>query len=39
MFVQSALQAVQQWHYKPTFLNGQAVEVDTFITVVFTLRQ
>ncbi len=38
MFVQSALQAVQQWHYKPTYLNGQAVEIDTYITVVYTLQ-
>ena len=38
MFVQSALQAVQQWHYKPTYLNGQAMEVDTYITVVYTLQ-
>lgn len=39
LFVQSALQAVQQWHYKPTYLNGQAMEVDTYITVVYTLHQ
>jgi TonB family protein len=38
MFLQSALQAVQQWHYKPTYLNGQAMEVDTYITVVYTLQ-
>jgi periplasmic protein TonB len=37
-FIQSAVDAVQQWHYKPTYLNGQAVEVDTYITVVYTLR-
>lgn len=39
LFVQSAMEAVQQWHYKPTFLNGQAVEIDTYITVVYTMRQ
>ena len=38
MFKSSAIQAVQQWHYKPTYLNGQAVEVDTYITVVYTLQ-
>jgi TonB family protein len=38
LFLQSALQAVQQWHYKPTYLNGQAVEIDTYITVVYTLQ-
>jgi TonB family protein len=38
LFLQSALQAVQQWHYKPTYLNGQAMEVDTYITVVYTLQ-
>ena len=38
LFVQSALQAVQQWHYKPTYLNGLAMEVDTYITVVYTLQ-
>ena len=38
MFVQSALDAVRQWRYTPTKLNGQPVEVDTFITVVYTLN-
>ena len=38
LFVQSAVDAVQQWHYKPTVLNGQAVEIDTYITVVYTMR-
>ena len=31
----AALEAVRQWRYKPYFLNGQAVEVDTYITVNF----
>jgi protein TonB len=39
MFVQSALDAVRQWHYKPTYLNGQPVEIDTFITVIYTMQQ
>ncbi|HVH70115.1 MAG TPA: energy transducer TonB [Candidatus Dormibacteraeota bacterium] len=37
MFFQSALDAVSQWHYKPTILNGHAVEVDTHITVIYTM--
>jgi protein TonB len=39
LFVPSALEAVRQWHYKPTMLNGVAVEVDTYITVIYTLQQ
>ena len=31
------MDAVQQWRYKPTLLNGDPVEVDTTISVVFTL--
>lgn len=37
--VQSALDAVRQWRYKPTLLNGQPVEVDTFISVIYTVNQ
>ena len=37
--VQSAKEAVLQWRYKPTYLNGQAVEVDTTITVTYTLTR
>lgn len=33
----SAFEAVRQWRYRPTLLNGRPVEVDTTITVVFTL--
>ncbi|MGH9711949.1 MAG: energy transducer TonB [Candidatus Acidiferrales bacterium] len=33
----AAVDAVRQWIYKPTVLQGQAVEVDTTITVVFAL--
>jgi hypothetical protein len=29
--------AVEQWRYQPTQLNGAPVEVDTTITVVYTL--
>ena len=35
--VPSAKEAVLQWRYKPTYLNGQAVEVDTTIIVTYTL--
>jgi protein TonB len=34
---QAALQAVGQWRYQPTLLNGEPVEVVTTIEVVFTL--
>ena len=34
---QSALDAVKQWKYRPYILNGEPVEVDTTITVNFTL--
>jgi len=37
MFHQSALDAVGQWRYKPTLLNGHAVAVDTHITVIYKL--
>lgn len=36
-FIQSALSAVRQWRYRPTILNGQTIEVDTHITVIYTL--
>ena len=38
LFLISAREAVQQWRYRPTYLNGQAVEIDTFITVVYTMQ-
>jgi len=37
MLVQSALDAVKQWRYKPYLLNGEPVPVETTITVTFTL--
>jgi len=27
------------WRYRPTYLNGQPVEVDTYISVIYTLQQ
>jgi TonB family protein len=38
LFLMSAREAVQQWKYKPTYLNGQPVEIDTFITVVYIMQ-
>jgi periplasmic protein TonB len=38
LFLVSAREAVQQWRYRPTYLNGQAVEIDTFITVVYVMQ-
>jgi periplasmic protein TonB len=37
MLVQSAIDAVRQWRYRPYVLNDQPVEVETQITVNFTL--
>ncbi|HJY87376.1 MAG TPA: TonB family protein [Candidatus Acidoferrales bacterium] len=37
LLVQAALDAVRQWRYRPTLLNGEPVEVVTTIDVVFTL--
>lgn len=37
LLVQSALDAVRQWRYQPTLLNGDPVEVDTEIDVIFSL--
>ncbi len=37
LLLKSAMDAVRQWVYKPTLVNGKAREVDTTVTVVFTL--
>jgi protein TonB len=39
LLVPSALEAVKQWVYQPTLLNGEPVEVVTQIDVNFTLSQ
>jgi TonB family protein len=39
LLVQAALDAVRNWVYEPTLLNGEPVEVATNITVNFTLAQ
>lgn len=38
MLVPSAINAVREWRYKPYLLNGQPVEVETTITVIFSLQ-
>jgi protein TonB len=38
LFLQSAIDAVTQWRYRPTVLNGQPVEIETYITVIYTLQ-
>lgn len=38
LFYRSAIDAVSQWRYRPTILNGQAVEIDTYITVIYTMQ-
>jgi len=39
LLAQSALDAVKQWRYKPTLLNGDPVEVDTTVLVTFELGE
>jgi periplasmic protein TonB len=38
LFVRSATDAVSQWRYRPTVLNDQPVEIETYITVIYTLQ-
>ena len=37
MLMRAAMDAVHEWKYQPTMLNGEPVEVDTTIDVVFSL--
>ena len=37
LLVKSAMDAVLQWRYRPYYLNGEPVEVETQVTVNFTL--
>jgi protein TonB len=39
LLVAAAMEAVRQWRYRPTLLNGQPVEVITVIDVNFTLSR
>jgi protein TonB len=34
----AAIEAVQQWKYKPYLLNGPAVEIETQVQVNFVLK-
>jgi TonB family protein len=38
LLMKAALDAVRKWRYAPTLLQGQPVEVDTTISVVFELK-
>ncbi len=38
LLIQAAIDAVRQWKYRPTLLNGEPVEVDTTIDIIFTLN-
>ena len=37
LLMKSAMDAVRQWRYQPTLVNGEPVEVETTISVVFAL--
>jgi protein TonB len=37
MLQDSALSAVRSWRYRPYLLNGEPVEVETTVNVIFTL--
>jgi TonB family protein len=39
LLIQAAMDAVKQWVYRPTLLNGNPVEVETTIDINFTLNQ
>jgi protein TonB len=39
ILARAAIEAVQQWRYQPTRLDGQPVEVETHITVTFTVDE
>jgi periplasmic protein TonB len=39
VLAQAAIEAVKQWRYRPYLLNGQAVEIDSQITINFNLSR
>ena len=39
MLQQAAVDAVRTWRYRPYLLNGDPVEVETTVNVIFTLQQ
>ena len=38
ILVEAAIEAVKQWQYSPTLLNGEPVAAQTTVTVVFNLK-
>jgi protein TonB len=34
----SAVEAVSQWRYTPTLLNGEPIEIDTTVSVIYSLQ-
>ncbi len=38
ILAKAAREAVSQWRYRPTRLNGEPVEVETYVTVIFQLQ-
>jgi protein TonB len=38
IFYAAAIDAVRQWRYEPTFLNGQPIDMDMTIAVTFVLN-
>jgi protein TonB len=38
VLAQAALDAVKQWKYRPTILNGDPIDVLTTVTVTFILQ-
>ena len=38
MLAKAAMDAVRQWRYRPYLLNGLPVQVETQITVIFSLH-
>jgi protein TonB len=38
VLAQAAMDAVKQWRYRPTILNGDPIDVLTTVTVTFTLQ-
>jgi len=39
LLVRSAIEAVSQWRYRPYYLNGEAIEVETQVRINFTLNR
>lgn len=38
LLAQPAVEAIRQWTYRPTLLNGEAIEVDTEVPITFKLK-